>query len=226
MNKYLEHLIKDPLVYYVYQSDLSIYGIPTEEEKYIVIVNKDYQVPKDFEEYKTPGYDWKPIKFGIKCDNVEFTFFEMQEWFSKVLNCEVLAWQCSCLDKKFIKKEHVKLTLEVDPLKLRKNFTAMFDPYFLVATSKFSQGDFIGGKLKLFEILKEAEFSNQIIDNHKIVNFKTVKEYYDQLTSVEDNEDLILKKFLELQDKTGGLLIKRTEVLYRNSKTKKIIQNE
>lgn len=226
MNKYLEHLIKDPLVYYVYQSDLSIYGIPTEEEKYIVIVNKDYQVPEDFEEYKIPGYDWKPIKFGIKCDNTEFTFFEMQEWFSKVLNCEVLAWQCSCLDKKFIQKEHVKLTLEVDPLKLRKNFTAMFDPYFLVANSKFSQGDFIGGKLKLFEILKEAEFSNQIIDNHKIVNFKTVKEYYDQLISVEDNEDLILKKFLELQDKTGELLIKRTEVLYKNSKTKKIIQNE
>ena len=102
----------------------------------------------------------------------------------------------------------------------------MFDPYFLVATSKFSQGDFIGGKLKLFEILKEAEFSNQILDNHKIVNFKTVKEYYDQLISVEDNEDLILKKFLELQDKTGGLLIKRTEVAYRNSKMKKVIQNE
>ena len=226
MNKYLEHLIKDPLVYYVYQSDLSIYEIPTDKKQYIVIVNKDYKVPKDFEEYKTPGYDWKPIKFGVEYDNSVFVFFEMQEWFSKVLNCEVLAWQCSCLDKKFIHKEHVKLTLETNPLKLRNSFMAMFDPYFITATSKFSQGDFIGGKQKLFEILKEAEFSNQIIDNHKIVSFKAAKPYYDELMAIEDNEDLILEKFLELQKRTVGVLMKRTDEAYKNSKIKKVIQNE
>ena len=50
MNSYLKHLKEDPLVYYVYQSDLSIYNIPTEIKEYIVIVNEKYKIPKEFQE--------------------------------------------------------------------------------------------------------------------------------------------------------------------------------
>ena len=112
MATYIEILKKDPLVYYIYQMDLSIYGIQSEQPKYLVVVDSKYQVPKELRE------------------NTEFVFFNTEEWFIKVLNCEVLVWQCSCLNRKFIIKEHVKLVLSTDALKLRQNFKAMLDPYF------------------------------------------------------------------------------------------------
>ena len=90
MNKYLEHLVKDPLVYYVYQSDLSIYGIPSEEREYIVVVDKNYKVPEEFKKNTYFGHEQKSIDFNVKVENSNFIFFEMQEWFSKVLNCEVI----------------------------------------------------------------------------------------------------------------------------------------
>lgn len=184
--------------------DLSIYGIQSEQPKYLVVVDSKYQVPKELRE------------------SIEFVFFNTEEWFIKVLNCEVLVWQCSCLNRKFIIKEHVKLVLSTDALKLRQNFKAMLDPYFLVAMSKISNGDFVEGKLKLLDILKEAEFSNQILDFHKIINYGIIKSYYDQLMETENDEEKIISKFMELQAGTVSLLIKRTDSLVQNSKLKKI----
>ena len=204
MATYIEILKKDPLVYYIYQMDLSIYGIQSEQPKYLVVVDSKYQVPKELRE------------------SIEFVFFNTEEWFIKVLNCEVLVWQCSCLNRKFIIKEHVKLVLSTDALKLRQNFKAMLDPYFLVAMSKISNGDFVEGKLKLLDILKEAEFSNQILDFHKIINYGIIKSYYDQLMETENDEEKIISKFMELQAGTVSLLIKRTDSLVQNSKLKKI----
>ena len=43
--------------------------------------------------------------------------------------------------------------------------------------------------------------------------------------SVENDENSILEKFSELQNKTIKLFMKKTEVTYKNSKLKKIIQN-
>lgn len=204
MATYIEILKKDPLVYYIYQMDLSIYGIQSEQPKYLVVVDSKYQIPKELRE------------------NTEFVFFNTEEWFIKVLNCEVLVWQCSCLNRKFIIKEHVKLVLSTDALKLRQNFKAMLDPYFLVAMSKISNGDFVEGKLKLLDILKEAEFSNQILDFHKIINYGIIKSYYDQLMETENDEEKIISRFIELQAGTVSLLIKRTDSLVQNSKLKKI----
>ena len=204
MATYIEILKKDPLVYYIYQMDLSIYGIQSEQPKYLVVVDSKYQVLKELRE------------------NTEFVFFNTEEWFIKVLNCEVLVWQCSCLNRKFIIKEHVKLVLSTDALKLRQNFKAMLDPYFLVAMSKISNGNFVEGKLKLLDILKEAEFSNQILDFHKIINYGIIKSYYDQLMETENDEEKIISKFMELQAGTVSLLIKRTDSLVQNSKLKKI----
>lgn len=204
MATYIEILKKDPLVYYIYQMDLSIYGIQSEQPKYLVVVDSKYQIPKELRE------------------NTEFVFFNTEEWFIKVLNCEVLVWQCSCLNRKFIIKEHVKLVLSTDALKLRQNFKAMLDPYFLVAMSKISNGDFVEGKLKLLDILKEAEFSNQILDFHKIINYGIIKSYYDQLMETENDEEKIIAKFMELQAGTVSLLIRRTDSLVQNSKLKKI----
>lgn len=90
MNKYLETLEKDPLVYYIYQSDLSIYSIPSVSEKYIIIVDASYQVPNEFQEFKVKCKS-KVIDYNIIYDNIEFKFYEMQKWFNKVLNSDIEA---------------------------------------------------------------------------------------------------------------------------------------
>lgn len=218
MNKYLEHLKEDPLVYYIYQKDLSIYDIPVDHSNYIIIANKDYRVPEEFEDSIIDAYKWKPFKFGVIHEGSRFTFYEMQEWFKYVLNCDVLAWECSCLNKKFIIKEHVKLTIEVDLLKLRKNFDAMLDPYLLHANSKMVANDFISAKVKLFELLKSIIFTNQIIESHKIVNYKAVKEGYCKLINCEETQDSVLGTFLELFTPELEILRNKTDEILTKDK--------
>lgn len=218
MNKYLEHLKEDKLVYYIYQNDLSIYDISSDCPNYIVIANKDYRVPEEFKDSIIDAYKWKPFKFGVIHDGSKFIFYEMQEWFKYVLNCDILAWECSCLNKKFIIKEHVKLMLETDLLKLRKNFDAMLDPYMLYANSKMAVNDFDSAKFKLFEILKTIIFTNQIIENHKIVNYKAVKDSYYKLINCEETQDSVLGTFLELFTPELKILMNKTDEMLTKDK--------
>ena len=220
MNKYLEHLIKDPLVYYVYQSDLSIYDLPSEGPSYIVITDEKYNIPEEFK-----GSILLSIKPSLSYDGAYFEFYKMQDWFQKVIKCDVLAWECSCLDKKFIVKEHVKLTITPDTLKLAQSFRAMLDPTVILASSEIQNGAFNKGRTHLFNVLKEARFSNQIIDNHKIVNYNEVKEDYFALFNAEDNDESIMGVFLEQSKKSIGLFLNRTEKAFKDAKIKKIIQN-
>lgn len=225
MNDYLVHLIENPKVYYIYQNDLSIYGIESEFQKYLVIVDENYQLPTDFENYKSRR-DWvKDFPYTVKFGGIEFEIFEMQNWFRKVLNCEIIAWQCSCLNKKFIIKEHVKLMLTTDLLKLRKNFDDMVDPTVLYANSELSKGSFFAGRVGLFNILKELIFSNQIIENHKIVNYKVMNEVWNKLNSCEDNQDSILGIFTELLIPEIKVFAKFTDGILRADKIKKFEQN-
>ena len=41
------------------------------------------------------------------------------------MNGSIEAWECACLNKKFIIKEHVKLLMKTDPLGLRKQIVKM-----------------------------------------------------------------------------------------------------
>ena len=197
-------LIRDPLVYYIYQKDLSIFGIEADISQYLVVIDKAYNIPSELKE------------------NTSFEFLEIQDWFSKVLNSEIIAWQCLCLNRKFVIKEHVKLNIAADILKLRKNFNAIYDPYVIFAMSEISAGNFVNGKLKLLEVLKEGDFSNQIIDFHKIINFGVVKSYYNELMKTENSEEAIFTKFVELQSRSVSNFIERTNPLIRSNKLKKI----
>ncbi len=224
MNKYLETLEKDPLVYYIYQSDLSIYSIPSISEKYIIIVDANYQIPDEFLEFKVE-YKSKVIDYNVIYDNVEFKFYEMQEWFNKVLNSDIEAWECSCLNKKFVKKEYVKLLLTTDPLKLRLNFDAMFDPYVMYALHCIDN-NITEGKSILFNILKQGRFSSQIIENHKIINFNEVVEDYTKLIEAGNDINNIYAVFLNLFKVACKPFLNKTEGILQKSKTDKIIQNE
>lgn len=135
----------------------------------------------------------------------------MQEWFKYVLNCDIKAWECSCLPRKFIHKEHVKLLLETDLLKLRKNFDNSLDPYIIKVVSDLNLGKFEEAKLTLFSLLKSLIFTNQIIENHKIVNYSSVKDAYDKFNYCDNNFDSIMGLYLELSQPEHELLKKKTD---------------
>lgn len=226
MNSYLKHLIEDPLVYYVYQSDLSIYGIPSSEEKYIVVVDKSYKVPDDFKDSVKKDYEWQPIKFKVEHENTKFKFYEMQEWFGMILKNDTLVWQCSCLKPAFVKKSCVKITLSSDLLQHRKDFDAVFDPYMINASIDLQQDAYDQAKLRLLEVLKTAEFINQIIEFHKIVNYTRIKEFYNKLNACENTFDSIMNTFFELSKDIIKPLLDKTDPILKKEKLKKIKTNE
>ena len=122
MNKFLQHLIEDPKVYYVYQRGSSIYGLNTKDGDidYLVIIDSEYKLPKEFKEYAfDSGY--KNDRKNIKFDNCDFMFIYIKNWFKMVLDNKIPAWECACLNKKYIKKEYVKLILKTDIVKLIKD---------------------------------------------------------------------------------------------------------
>ena len=63
--------------------------------------------------------------FHIKVNGYDFIFKTNEEWFDDVMNGSIEAWECACLNKKFIIKEHVKLLMKTDPLGLRKQIIKM-----------------------------------------------------------------------------------------------------
>jgi hypothetical protein len=71
------------------------------------------------------------------------------------------AWECACMNKKFIIKEHVKLLMKTDPLGLRKQIIKMDN----AITEDSDPKD-------MWKVVTYCKFANQIIENHKIVNFK------------------------------------------------------
>lgn len=225
MNKYLESIEENPLVYYIYQSGLSIYSISSVSEKYIIIVDASYQVPREFRKFKIRCKN-KVIKYNVIFDGIEFKLYEMQEWFKKVLDNDIEAWECSCLNKKFIKKEHVKLLLTYDPLQLRLNFDAMLDPFVIHSIHLIKNNNITEGKLVLFDILKQGRFSDQIIENHKIINFKEVAEDYNKLINTGDNIDDIYATFWTIYNGACKSFLNKTQGILNKSKIDKIIQNE
>lgn len=105
------------------------------------------------------------------------------------------------MNKKFIIKEHVKLMMSTDLLKLR----------VFVDTHDFDN----------WETIKNCKFANQIIDNHKIVNFKEANDEYELL-----KENPTKEQFEHLFKKTYDLLRSRTDEILRRSKIEKILQKQ
>lgn len=200
----LEELIKNPLVYYIYQSGSSIYEAANSTKEYIVITSDDFQKPENNE---------------LSC-----SFITMNKWFEKVLNCDIIAWECACLNKKYILKEHVKLLLETDPLKLRVNF----QPLLYIANSSllldFSHLPYDLAKESAFNCIKNAEFGNQILDNHKIVNYKIVGQYYDKIMECISKEELS-DVYGELTKKVVEPFLKQTQNTFDAYRRKELLKN-
>lgn len=197
MNKYLEHLIEDPLVYYVYQRGSSIYGLNTEESDidYLVVIDSKYILPEEFIEYEFDSGCLNTRK-NIKYENCDFMFINIQDWFNLVINNDIQAWECACLNKKFIKKEYVKLIIKTDPILLIKNI--------------FKRSIILDNSLDykhLWYFGKDILFTQQILDFHKIVDFQEANRLYYGIQAQSDAklvQDIIKGVYQEFYDKNKG----------------------
>ena len=198
----LNKLKEDKLVYFIYQRGSIIYDLNTTNSDidYLVIVDDDY-VNKEI--IYNPDY---PNQLGnIKINKDDFTFITISEWFKKIESCDIDCWECACLPKKFVYKEHVKLLMHTNPLKLRLQIDQLLkDP-----TPK-----------NYCSILKKIKFAVQIIENHKIVNFKDGNGECKLIKS--SNPDL--STFISLITPSYNILKKLTNGILEKSKYERLVQ--
>jgi len=184
MNSFLDYLKESPDCLYIYNRDFSIYGLES-KERYTIIVKDDWICPEDWIGFDTNVYE----------------VFYLSEWFNIVLNGDLIGWECACLNKKYVIKEHVKLLMKTNPLQLKKT----------IRTQRLSNEVYSDiNILRDWELVKNIKFAIQIIENHKIVNFKEAKNDYFNLLkceSVEELSEYINKSYQTLKDLTDGMLL-------------------
>ena len=193
----IEQLKSNPQVYYIYQVDYSIFNIPNQSPKYLVIVDKECTEKSCIE------------------DDVCIDVITTEDWFKKVINSEIISWICSCLDKKFVIKEHVKLLGMRNDLKIRQNMERMISENLPNITNLVNDGRDDEARYLAYTLLLYLHLSHQILDFNKIVNFKDTKITWDYL-SVSSGKDIIdtcmfmLKRSLtRLKNRTANLIKKK-----------------
>ena len=194
----LNKLIENPEVYFIYDLRGSVFGVDDFGE-YIIVIKDGLVIVDEFD-------DSEIIKVAI---------YTSSEWFKLVVNGEILPWICACIDKKYILKEHVKLLMTTNPLQLRK----CFDTTKAQILSNLEETE-SSTQFNLWKIILFARFCNQIIENHKIVNFRnSVSDYY-ELKKCSDSGELF-NIFHRLLAPELNLLYKSTDGLLNKEKMMK-----
>ena len=222
MNKFLTYLKENPDCLYIYSRDFSIYGLSKIDNEYTVIVKDTWELSKDWIGLNLEDHSNHVI---LEFNNDKFYIYTISIWFDMVLHNDITCWICSCINKKFIIKEHVKLLMKPNILDLRKYIDAEFDPYFLYGQSLLDSGNYNKGKQILWEIIRDIKFVNQIYENHKIVNFKEANSDWNTINNSQDT-DSIVKAWLDAIVEPIKLLHVRTDDLLRSEKIKRVLQNE
>ena len=194
MTSFLEYLIEDPDCLYIYNRDFSIYGLPS-KQRYTVVVKDGWICPEDY---------WEESENG-------FEIYNLQEWFDFVLNGKLIGWECACLNKKYIIKEHVKLMMTTNPIQLRKDIDAEYKAFHL------SEHPILEAK----QLVRDIRFSIQIILNHKIVNYKDgVGDYcaIDAIDDINDCYEIVDNIYNQLKSLTDGMI--KHQILKKANATK------
>ena len=195
MTSFLEYLMKDPDCLYIYNRDLSIYGLPS-KERYTIIVKDNWVCPDEY---------WDDTERN-------FEIYSLSEWFDFVLNGKLIGWECACLNKKYVLKEHVKLLMTTNPIQLRKDVDD-----FARLVKLASNTD----PTLYINLLRQIKFSIQIIQNHKIVNYKDGLDDYLAIKNAESKEEIweiIDKYYDELKSLTDGMI--KQQILKKANATK------
>ena len=184
MTSFLEYLKESPDCLYIYNRDFSIYGLPS-KERYTIVVKDNWICPEEYLDTQ---------------EDDSYEIYYLQEWFDLVLKGKLIGWECACLNKKYIIKEYVKLMMTTNPIQLRKDI----DSEYLISSLSLVVG------INLFyNLIRSIRFSIQIIENHKIVNYKDGLEYYEELLNAESINDcweIVNKSYDELKSLTDGML--------------------
>ena len=133
-------------------------------------------------------------------DKSIYQIYKISDWFNYVLNGDLIGWECACLNKKYVIKEAVKLLMKTDPLQLRITIDYQLKEYQLSSAFDFYRN---------WELVKNIKFAIQIIENHKIVNFKEAQSDYYTMLAFESNSyfyDYILCKYNDLKKMTDGMI--------------------
>ena len=198
----LNKLIVHPEVYYIYDLRGAVFGVDNLGE-YIVVVKDGLIIEDELD-------DSEIVKVSI---------YSSSEWFKLVINGEILPWICACIDKKYILKEYIKLLMTTNPLQLRK----CFDTTKNQILSNIEEIEL--KQFNLWKIILFARFCNQIIENHKIVNFRNSVSDYQELKKY-NNFDELLNIFNTLISSELNLLYKSTDELLKQEKITKLQQKK
>ena len=176
MTSFLDYLKESPDCLYIYDLNETIYGLPN-KNKYVIVVKDDWVCPEDW----------------IGFDSKIFRIFHLQQWFNCITNGDLIGWECACLNKKYVIKEHVKLLMTTNPLQLRKHIDS------ILKTDTYDPKD----------LIRSIKFSIQIIDNHKIVNYKDGLDDIISINNAENEEEvnkIINKHYSVLKSLTDGMV--------------------
>lgn len=199
LNKLIEH----PEVYYIYDLRGAVFGVDNLGE-YIVVVKDGLVIEDELD-------DSEIVKVSI---------YSSSEWFKLVINGEILPWICACIDKKYILKEYIKLLMTTNPLQLRKCFDITKNQIL----SNLGETE-LSRQFNLWKIILFTRFCNQIIENHKIVNFRNSANDYRELRKYNNFDDL-LNVFNALITPELNLLYKSTDELLKQEKIAKLQQKK
>ena len=193
MTNFIEYLKEDKNCLYIYNRNYSIYGLP-DKERYTIIVNDGWICPEDW----------------IGFDASVYEIYYLQQWFNLVTSGSLIGWECACLNKKYVIKEHVKLLMHANPLQLRKDIDKLYNEN--LATSNIDYN-------KYFSIIRAIRFTLQILDNHKILNYKDGLEDCNKIlatTELSEILDIINFNYNLIKDLTDGVI--KQDILNRAKK--------
>lgn len=154
-NDFIKYIQEDEDILYGYFLPLDLFGVDFGITKYVLITKWAYKVP---DKYK----------------DIPIIHFPIQLYFKYITNNDLTAWILTCLDKKYIIKEHVKLIMSFDVLKIRKNIDNDYKFFSDLMYRIFDISDINEIKAIYMKLYKYLVFANQIVDNHKITNYHIV----------------------------------------------------
>lgn len=163
MTNIIDFLKGNPDCFYIYNRDFSIYGLP-DNEQYTIVVDDNFIFPEEYANY----------------DSSTYKVHTLTDWFNMVLTGKIEAWECACLNKKYVIKEHVKLLLATDILQLRRDVDSHRKVLHVASNPSLIQ---------FFNLAKDIRFSIQIAINHKILNYKDALVDYCKLKNVDTVEE-------------------------------------
>ena len=119
-------------------------------------------------------YDYYIIIYTNELDlnnlliDINFYAIPVDKWLDMSIHNDMLVWKCSCLSKKYVLKEYVKMLCKCIPLELRK----YIDKKLNLELLKSNLGD-------SYLLLKDINYATQIIEYHKIKNYSVCNDYYE-----------------------------------------------